>query len=291
LPIADPEILETASDKAKVMEIAEELGIPCPKTWKIDTIDEIDKIRDKLNFPVVIKPTQSYGARGLEYANSFHELKIKAGEIQKRYKSLLIQEFIAGTKYNTNLLLNKYSKLRAAIVHRCIRQFPVSGGVFTYSETVFESKLIKYSFEILKYLKYTGLASLEFLIDSRDKKPKLMEINPRFYGSLPLSIAAGVDFPYLLYRMALDGDIEKSFEYKIGVRYRNLLWGDTKHLLYVLLGKTGPNYRISKLKTLINFLKFHECDGYYIPSRDDPLPAIMKIKSIFKEKIDEVIYK
>ena len=45
--------------------------------------------------------------------------------------------------------------------------------------------------------------NIEFRIDSRDGVPKIMEVNPRFWGSLQLSILSGVDFPYLLYKALL----------------------------------------------------------------------------------------
>ena len=60
---------------------------------------------------------------------------------------------------------------------------------------------------------------VEFKKDIRDNQFKLMEINPRFWGSLDLSIASGIDFPYLLYKMAVEGDIKPTFNYRTGLRY------------------------------------------------------------------------
>ena len=60
---------------------------------------------------------------------------------------------------------------------------------------------------------------VEFKKDYSDNEFKIMEINPRFWGSLDLAIASGVDFPYLLYKMAAEGDIKPIFSYRRGVRY------------------------------------------------------------------------
>lgn len=60
---------------------------------------------------------------------------------------------------------------------------------------------------------------VEFKRRTTDGTFVLMEINPKFWGSLDLAIYAGVDFPYLLYRMALDGDIEPVTDYRIGARF------------------------------------------------------------------------
>ena len=61
---------------------------------------------------------------------------------------------------------------------------------------------------------------VEFKKDTRDGQFKLMEINPKFWGSLDLAIAAGVDFPYLAARMAAEGDIDPVEDYRVGVRFR-----------------------------------------------------------------------
>jgi hypothetical protein len=57
-----------------------------------------------------------------------------------------------------------------------------------------------------------------------------MEVIPKLWGSISLAIAAGVDFPGLLYRLAIQGDVAPVFEYQVGVRCRFLL-GDTLHFL------------------------------------------------------------
>ena len=281
LPIADFETFEKSNDKSFVMKKARELDIPCPKTYFINDLAKMDEIKDKLDFPLVIKPYRGFGARGIVYVNSYSELKDSFTKIQAKYGPSMIQEFIPtlDCKYSVNVLFNRDSKPRRFIVHRGIRQYPVSGGVYSFCESVKKKDLVEYTFRLLKDIRYFGIACIEFVLDERDGKPKLMEINPRFYGSLQLSIIAGVDYPYLLCKMAIDGDIEKNFEYKEGVRCRNLLWGDARHLIDVLKNRAGPNYPIGKLQTLINFLKFHEDRSYYILSIDDPMPALAKIKN------------
>ena len=80
-------------------------------------------------------------------------------------------------------------------------------------------------------MNWYGVAMVEYRQDPRDGRCKIMEINPRFWGSLPLSIAAGVDFPYLLYRMVMDGDVSPVTDYPQGVRCRWLLPGDILNFL------------------------------------------------------------
>jgi predicted ATP-grasp superfamily ATP-dependent carboligase len=72
---------------------------------------------------------------------------------------------------------------------------------------------------------------VEFKKDSRDGTYKLMEINAKFWGSLDLSIASGVDFPYLTVIMALEGDIQPVLEYNKDMKFRWPFPDDTLHML------------------------------------------------------------
>ena len=113
-----------------------------------------------------------------------------------------------------------------------------------------------------------GVAMVEFKLDPRDGLPKLMEINPRFWGSLPLAIEAGVNFPLLLYRMACGETFKPVENYRIGRRCRWLLPGDILHFIF--------NPRRHRL--VPGFFRFRDPDtAYDILSVRDPLPALAKI--------------
>jgi len=93
---------------------------------------------------------------------------------------------------------------------------------------------------------------VEFRLDDRDKIPKLMEINPRFYGSVYQAIASGVEFPYLLYRMLLDGDIKPVTKYKLNVKTR-YLHGD---IIAFPDNFFHSKEKIGLLKDFLNFLDY-----------------------------------
>jgi predicted ATP-grasp superfamily ATP-dependent carboligase len=157
----------------------------------------------------------------VRYAYNLGELKEKVREIQRLQGEYpLIQEYIPGVGFGFFGLFNK-GELRALFMHKRVREYPVKGGPSTCAKSVFEPKLLDYIIKLFKALKWHGIVMVEFRRDVRDEEFKLMEINPKFWGSLDLAIASGVDFPYLLYKMAVEGDVEPSFRYKIGVRF---LW-------------------------------------------------------------------
>jgi predicted ATP-grasp superfamily ATP-dependent carboligase len=69
-------------------------------------------------------------------------------------------------------------------------------------------------------LKWHGPAQVEWIYDRINDEYKLIEINPRFWGTLELSIEAGINFPKLLLKMVSEGDIEDNFNYEIGVKHK-----------------------------------------------------------------------
>lgn len=266
------ETLIKAVDKAQTMQICEETYYPV--TVLPGKVSEIYSLSKKMSYPLVVKPRFSSGSRGLKYATNSSQLIRLFKTTTNTYGVPLIQEYIPGDKiYGVGALLNQESKPRAAFVYKRLRQFPVSGGPSTYRMSVLNPTVLELGLKILQKMQWYGVAMLEFKIDPRDSKPKLMEINPRFWGSLNLAIAAGVDFPYLFYKMAVEGDVRPVFTYKVGVKARYLLFGDVFHFV------GSPN----KLRLLPDFLKFYEKDlSYDICQIDDPLPAVIQAMNGFR---------
>jgi predicted ATP-grasp superfamily ATP-dependent carboligase len=223
--------IEFARNKKSIVKKAQELNIPCPKTYFIENIEELEEIAKKIEYPVVIKPQVSFGSYGIKRARTKEELISKYKEVHKIYPFPLIQESIPqeGEAFGVSALFTKNSELRAVFVHKRLREYPVTGGPSTLRESVKNEKVRKLGLRLLKALNWVGVAMVEFKVDPRDGEPKLMEVNPRFWGSLRLAILSGVDFPYLIYRIAKEGDIEPVLDYKIGVRCRWMFPGDFLH--------------------------------------------------------------
>src|SRR5207248_9693371 len=83
----------------------------------------------------------------------------------------------------------------------------------------------------LSAMKWHGPAMVEFRDDGADE-PYLMEVNGRFWGSLELAVAAGVDFPALWTGLLRGRRVEPSGSYETGVTSR-WLWGDVKRMLFI----------------------------------------------------------
>jgi hypothetical protein len=155
--------------------------------------------------------------------------------MQPSWGPTLLQEFVPGDGYGIFALFSD-GKPRAWFAHRRLRDVVATGSGSAFRESIpLDARMKTYAERLLTALRWHGVAMVEFKVDSRDGVPKLMEVNGRFWNSLPLAIAAGMDFPFLLYRLAIDGDIAPMNSYKVGVRSRWLL-GDLRHLISVVQG-------------------------------------------------------
>jgi predicted ATP-grasp superfamily ATP-dependent carboligase len=212
----------------------------------------------------------SSGAVGISYPKNPGDLMEQYLSIHRRFPYPLIQELIPreGPGYGASFLLDEKGEVRASFVHKRLREYPVTGGASTLRESVRSDDIRDMARALLNALDWFGVAMVEFKVDPRDGTPKLMEINPRFWGSLSLAVEAGVNFPYLLYRMSRGENFKPVEHYQIGKRCRWLLPGDILHFIY------NPG----RMKLWPEF--FHFWDGntaYDILSRKDPLPVLGRV--------------
>lgn len=294
IPLPEKEIFQKACDKAELLKLAKTSGIPIPTTYFVEDLDEIKDLASQLSYPVVIKPRRSEFLVGngwvharVDYAYSADELIFKCESQNKLLPPPLIQERITGWGCGVFALFN-HGKPRAIFFHKRLREKPPSGGVSVLSESIPADVQVKhYTIHILEKLGWHGVAMIEFKLDQKDHQPKLMEINPRFWGSLQLAIHSGVNFPYLLYRMTMEGDVEPVWEYRVGVKNRWLL-GDLDHLFLRLLKSSRalhlPSGFPGRWKSWWQFFKFSERNlKYEISASDDPRPAFFELKEYLKE--------
>lgn len=112
---------------------------------------------------------------------------------------------------------------------------------------------------------------------TEDGIPQLMEINPRFWGSLQLAIDAGVDFPGLLYELALGRLPAVPQGYQTGIRSRWLL-GDLDRLYLVLRDRNTSGSHASRLREILQFMKFFDGNTRYEVNRiDDFRPFVFEL--------------
>jgi predicted ATP-grasp superfamily ATP-dependent carboligase len=272
LAFPPPAILGPAMDKRDTILAARQHGIPHPKSFIVGHDGTFEDAVKSVAWPAVIKPGQTSGSRGLAIVNSAEELRARYPGIVAEYGPALIQEYIPlDTEIGVNALLDYDSQMKAVCVHRRLRSYPVSGGPSTLRDTIRHPEAVAMAGEFLKKLNWWGVAMVEFRIDARDGVPKLMEVNPRFWGSLQLSILAGVDFPVLLHKLVTTGRTDRVMDYRVGTKCRWLVPGDLLHFM------AAPD----KLKLLPEFLKFHQKDmGYDTFAWNDLMPSVALLATV-----------
>lgn len=231
LPLPPAEEFHRANNKWHVLRIARHAGVPIPQTFLPENEDDLHRAAEALGYPLIIKPVTSSGSRGCAKVHSEADLLPIYRSTTARYGPPLVQECIPqqGEGVGVALLADR-GRVLVHFSHRRLREFPLVGGPSTLRESTDDREIKQYAATIAEALGWTGVAMAEFKRDPRDGKAKLMEVNPRFWGSLHLSYVAGINFPYLLYRWCMGDAIEQP-PYRTGVRCRWLLPGDVAHFL------------------------------------------------------------
>jgi predicted ATP-grasp superfamily ATP-dependent carboligase len=259
--------IEFVRDKKNLIQFAETHGIPTPKTFYSPPTHTLPLKGGGERWRFVIKPRISSGSFGIVYVKRQEDLISSYQSVHGQYPFPIIQEWIPdgeGT-FGFSALFDEGSNIKAAFVHKKLRMYPVQGGPSTLREGVEHPQIMELGVSLLKSLNWVGVGMVEFKVDPRDGIPKLMELNPRFWGSLQLAIVSGVDFPYLILKMARRESFEPILRYQAGKRCRWLLLGDILHFL------NNP-HRFHLHPSFFQF--FDPNTSYDIISKDDPFPVI-----------------
>jgi len=212
----DWEGIQWAWDKAKTYQLAEVLGIPCPKTFVLQSAEELPSLYERL--PLAIKPAvkenffYATGAKAwrADTPEQLNELYARA-LLQIRPEEILIQEIVSGdgnAQYSW-CAFARNGRPHSTLTARRMRQHPREfGRAATYVETVDAPEVAEYSERFIRALNYHGLVEIEYKRDPRDGQFKLLDVNARAWGFHALGGAAGVDFPWLLYADRLGLPVE-----------------------------------------------------------------------------------
>ena len=225
VPLPPPGRFVLCRDKSLTMREARRLGVPTPRTH--DPAEEpLEAFTRRVGFPVVVKPNVSDGARGISYPRDAGALARALAATGKEYGACHVQEYVpqTGTQHKAEVLLDAESRVRAWCVYSKLRYYPPTGGSSTLNRTEARPDILEQAARMLRGIGWTGLGDCDFIDDPRDGVPRLMEINPRFTRSIRICVRAGVDFPLLLYRLAMGtGDVPATpAAYRVGVMQRYL---------------------------------------------------------------------
>tara|TARA_R110000851_G_scaffold302714_2_gene460035 strand:- start:12679 stop:13740 length:1062 start_codon:yes stop_codon:yes gene_type:complete len=259
LPFPKTEAVEKLANKNRLFEMAAQSAVPIPRTIFCENSEqgliELDAIGD---FPVVLKPFKSkilekghILASQVIIANSPEEARSALNSHKFFDFPFTIQSFVNGTGQGIFALFN-HGEPVCYFAHRRLREKPPGGGVSVLSESAPVNEQLKsYAQTLLKKANWHGVAMVEFRV-SAEGVGYLMEVNPRFWGSLQLAIDSGIDFPYWLYLASTGQAVPEPVQEHRRVRW---LLGDLDRLYLVLKAPRTSYSTGAKFLEILRFLK------------------------------------
>src|SRR5579863_797415 len=236
----------SAHNKDRWEPVARALDIAVPRTMAIDDLRSENPDVSSLSYPVLIKPKQGGGGWAIRQVDSPEGLRKflePSSYLGRPWHRFFIQEKIIGETLCVAMLFCN-GKYRAKTTYRQIRDYPVNGGQATLRISIRDEVAESGFKRLLEKFNWHGVCQADFVVDKNTRVPYLIDINPRFWGSLVQGIASGVDFPYLVYRIAMEGDIEQTNSFESGVMTRWL--GGVLMTFFPLLKKSRNKLRFVK---------------------------------------------
>lgn len=223
LAIPDDRAIAVLFDKFATRALAQQVDVPVAPGRLLQPNDTAAAVLAEFGLPVVVKPRRSYALQSLHARAKAHVVDDSESLAQVLREvepgETLIEQFFPGQGQGVSLLANQGRVLQAFEHHR-IRE--LSGASFYRISAPLSSDLLRGCEAIVAGVPYTGVAMFEFKRNERGGWV-LLEVNARPWGSMPLPLALGVDFPHRWYRLLVAGEETPAIAYRSGVYGRNLL--------------------------------------------------------------------
>jgi len=222
-----PSVLEALVVKRLQYELAERAGIPCPRTFHLESGADIARIQREIDYPAFLKPCVShlwapvFGVKGFRIDGPA-DLERRLAQIAPTGLEVIVQSIVPGPNTN-HLIVRAYiddsNRALALYVERKIRQYPTDFGDATMVDSVCAPDAVELGAALLTRLQYRGIGAIEFKRDARTGELKLIEVNPRAGQKNILATRCGINFPLLAYLDLTGQKPAPQTEYRVGVRY------------------------------------------------------------------------
>jgi predicted ATP-grasp superfamily ATP-dependent carboligase len=223
LALSPAEAFERLQHKRRLVELARQLGVPHPKTLTPASAEEVAAVADDLDYPVFLKMPRFSSGVGVRKVETPKELVEGFGELVSRYAPgpgdyPIVQALAEGQDYCTSGLWDD-GELKAALTYKNVLAFPRERGPGAVRETVAVPRLEELAARLLGHVRWHGMAQVDFRwTGAEGDEPKVIEVNPRFFGGLFQAIESGVDYPWLLFRLAVDHCVPEPERVEVGLR-------------------------------------------------------------------------
>jgi|SRR5271157_1876037 len=266
-------------DKQYTYALADEIGVPAPRTIVPGSIEDVERYAKTIEFPCLIKPCQSH-----RYFETFKRKMTRVNNLDEMMKSyqeavtlglgVMLQEIIPGDA-TCGANYNSYFWDGQPLVEftaRKLRNAPPEFGSPCAVKSEIINEVLEPGRKILRAMGYYGYSCTEFKRDPRDNIYKLIEVNGRHNLSLMLAVYCGLNFPELHYKHLVFGETPVSNEHSNGIYWTDM----TRDFIYHGMELFGPSFN--------NFIApyIHKHVSALL-NLEDPKPFIKRCIDLFSD--------
>ena len=278
--VSDWDQAKQVYDKARTFDIAESLSVPTPATHAPADLAEVERLAGDIDYPVVVKSRSKYvhDSAGRLHLHRVGDDSYAAGpeELVDTYRDALaknshleafpplIQGYVSG-ETTTTVGLADGGDFRAWFQERRLRTTPHSGGNSTLIRGMCDPAMHHHAAEIIDALDWTGPVQVEFM-RTPDDEYYLIEVNGRYWGSVPLAVDSGVDIPWLHLCQLAGHSPTSPPVYRDDVVHQRLLYGDFKWL--------AERLSDGHLSAVVDFLASFRDATPVFARAEDPRPSV-----------------
>jgi len=284
--VSAPDVIEQLVDKEKFRVLVDRLGIPAPVGVPIRTPADLDGVPDSALDNGFLKPTDSQTyARVTGTKGTFVTSRSDAARIVERGVeagvTFMLQEFIPGPIGNTILLdgfADRTGRITALGARRRVRMDPPLLANTCCDVTIRPDDVpdaIAAARRLVSAIGYRGVFSVEFKLDARDGRHKIIEVNPRLFWLTSHIAAAGLDLPWMSYLDAQELPVPMADRYRIG-RYGLYEMPDAAAIIRAIASRRRPDGPVFRSWLLGDHAVFW-------PS--DPLPGLLDLARAIRRRI------
>ena len=292
--VPDGHCMAKVVNKDSAYELARKAGIDVPRTWTVDNAEAVDAVVEAATFPSVLKwsnPNEVVSRLGdvglpvhkAEFCLSADQLRRALGRYDGIGYYPLIQEYCSGRGLGQMVFMHKGESL-LRFQHRRLHEWPPEGGFSTVCEAVpldRHADLFERSVTMLREIGWEGPAMVEYRHDDVSGRSVFMEINGRFWGSLPLAYHARVPFAWFTYAVLGLGIVPEAPAPRFDLRCRFMM-PEVRRLYRILFEQSriqDPTVRFGRLRSIAEFLAgYVDPKGrYFVFAPDDPRPCLVDL--------------
>lgn len=295
-----PDQLGRVLDKMQTIQAASAAGLRVPQTWQPLRHEDFAARAAQMRYPLVAKwanPPEIMALleqAGLEwiktdYIRDANQLLALLDRYAPIGRWPLIQQYCRGVGLG-QMLYMAHGQATLRFQHRRLHEWPPEGGVSTLCRaepTDAHGPQMALSEKLLRALDWEGQAMVEYRYDPVSGHYWLMEVNGRFWGSLPLALHCGAGFAWEAYRRTVLGQTDPAPAPRDNLRARYMV-PETKRLARILFapGRIGdPFFRRRPIADLLAYLLafIDPRARYYVFSRSDPKPWLRDLVQMLRK--------